>query len=737
MGIEKIEKIYSFQSSKMKIFKSLFLVTPTVFGVTPGGDIATYFMINDGPIVESLNILYRDFGKSTQDFVKMDQYNLDSDEYLTRVDYGTCELQGKPVITDVKFFTSKDREFGPFGKCNSDWTPPDLHRPDSYLGPYSVDLNYERMLEQIVTVEANDGKPYVTEFADLGEFVSTTNDERVAWTHTGGNLDRYPWSNALDDNKYTAWFAAGTIAQRRANPDQKPDTVTATFKDLAQLKYMSFGFQWSDYFGGYFDGLCLYLKDGTETSPCITAKLRTDYSYGYFDKSVLPEGWTTERPIDSLKLVFAKERPAKISHLYFSYDKVDKCAVAGCEIGCSIVGDSAVCNCGDTPLTLDSSDKKCVDKCSLAGCDDSALCRNPLAVGEDAECFCDYGLQFDSFGRKCTSKTEAEKHCPTSDCWTYEMDEESGKKKCFMKKGQAARDSGCNMYLYCSPDIMDFRWNSAKLFGDNTVHNNDFESCPIETSVGDVGTTTPTDVDQMWKHAPASCDSTVTRETDLDGTDKILITKAFTFQAAEGTAEGMNVGSTIYLEAAATVTVEVRCQFMATQSATSDDIAIEAGQSAEGKLDAVGSWDGSFTIEFTDNAYETKKTDAAKFGEMHFVKVSWTVDSASPLTEKINWYVDDCTVSDVADDSLKVDVIKDQCFASVINAINTSPNMLSTSDFRFTFKSFAFTKAGNGNQKISCNINFCLKDNNECRSETNKENLICVAEEPEKWIYPK
>ena len=68
-------------------------------------------------------------------------------------------------------------------------------------------------------------------FLFIGEFVSTTNDERVAWTHTGGNLGQYPWSNALDDNKYTSWFAAGTIAQRRANPDQKPDTVTATFKE--------------------------------------------------------------------------------------------------------------------------------------------------------------------------------------------------------------------------------------------------------------------------------------------------------------------------------------------------------------------------------------------------------------------------------------------------------------------------------------------------------------------------
>ena len=46
-------------------------------------------------------------------------------------------------------------------------------------------------------------------------------------------------------------------------------------------------------------------------------------------------------------------------------------------------------------------------------------------------------------------------------------------------------------------------------------------------------------------------------------------------------------------------------------------------------------------------------------------------------------YVDDCTVSDVADASLKVDVIKNQCFASVINAINTSPGMQSGSRFRY------------------------------------------------------
>ena len=45
-------------------------------------------------------------------------------------------------------------------------------------------------------------------------------------------------------------------------------------------------------------------------------------------------------------------------------------------------------------------------------------------------------------------------------------------------------------------------------------------------------------------------------------------------------------------------------------------------------------------------------------------------------------YVDDCTVSDATDANKKVDIIENQCFASVINAINESTNMLSTSDFK-------------------------------------------------------
>ena len=77
-----------------------------------------------------------------------------------------------------------------------------------------------------------------------------------------------------------------------------------------------------------------------------------------------------------------------------------------------------------------------VEKCSFnnGGCDSTALCRNPTEEGKDVTCYCGAGLQFASNGRVCTSIAEAKKHCPTSDCWTYEMDSESNTTKCVMKQ---------------------------------------------------------------------------------------------------------------------------------------------------------------------------------------------------------------------------------------------------------------------------------------------------------------
>ena len=74
-----------------------------------------------------------------------------------------------------------------------------------------------------------------------------------------------------------------------------------------------------------------------------------------------------------------------------------------------------------------------VAKCMIAngGCHSSALCRNPLTAPGVTTCYCGLGMQFGSDGRTCTSQAEADLHCPSSTCWTYEMVD--GHKKCVMK----------------------------------------------------------------------------------------------------------------------------------------------------------------------------------------------------------------------------------------------------------------------------------------------------------------
>lgn len=108
------------------------------------------------------------------------------------------------------------------------------------------------------------------------------------------------------------------------------------------------------------------------------------------------------------------------------------------------------------------------------------------------------------------------------------------------------------MYLNCKPDIMDFRFNQASLLGENTVLVNDESTCPIVASSGLVGLKAATGADKMWKHAPASCDSEVTRETK-DNKEWIVVKKSFQWR---GDNEGKNIGTVIYLDDAATATIE-------------------------------------------------------------------------------------------------------------------------------------------------------------------------------------
>jgi len=107
------------------------------------------------------------YGKSsdTPPFVS---YSLNSGETLTNVNYGTCAYQGKQVLSNLYFRTSRGREFGPFGECGGSLTSGWEVNP--FTGPYNVALDQARIGEQISTVYANDGYRYVTSFSERCTF---------------------------------------------------------------------------------------------------------------------------------------------------------------------------------------------------------------------------------------------------------------------------------------------------------------------------------------------------------------------------------------------------------------------------------------------------------------------------------------------------------------------------------------------------------------------------------------
>merc|ERR1712227_412975 len=124
------------------------------------------------------------------------------------------------------------------------------------------------------------------------------------------------------------------------------------------------------------------------------------------------------------------------------------------------------------------------------------------------------------------------KHCPSSDCWIYE-ENDKGERACRLKTDAPA---SCPLYLGCKPATMDFRFNFEKLLGENDVLVNDEKTCEIEIS----------------------------RETK-DDLDYIVVKKSFIYKGDNG-AKTLG-GSSIFLDDAATVTVEVCCRFLASHTA--------------------------------------------------------------------------------------------------------------------------------------------------------------------------
>merc|ERR1719392_433632 len=102
--------------------------------------------------------------------------------------------------------------------------------------------------------------------------------------------------------------------------------------------------------------------------------------------------------------------------------------------------------------------------------------------------------------------------------------------------------------------------------------------------------------------------------------------------------------------------------------------------------------------------------------------------TVQPIGQKLKWYISGCTVKDLNDDGTEsgsqVTIIDQVCYASVLQAKPKSA-IISTKEFDFQYRSFSFNTAGNGKQKLSCDINFCLNSESACLAKTQAANINC------------
>ena len=83
------------------------------------------------------------------------------------------------------------------------------------------------------------------------------------------------------------------------------------------------------------------------------------------------------------------------------------------------------------------------ENCNEGACNpclrDSTICTDFCTWGgggqDDYTCSCPTGKELASDDKTCVSKADADRHCPTSLCWRYELNPETGKNHCKLKLG--------------------------------------------------------------------------------------------------------------------------------------------------------------------------------------------------------------------------------------------------------------------------------------------------------------
>jgi len=162
----------------------------------------------------------------------------------------------------------------------------------------------------------------------------------------------------------------------------------------------------------------------------------------------------------------------------------------------------------------------------------------------------------------------------------------------------------------------------------------------------------------------------------------------------------------LFFETGDNLSVGLTCKYSSETEVSADAIKIEQKPDIHGATEEHGDLGAGIRLEyFTDGTYSKKLRDAVNLGGRLFAKASWYGRKSKDL----RYFVKTCQVK-----SLwffhAVEVISDTCLSNILGAKSheKSGTTLVERDFRFSYRSFSFSRLVHDQQELICTIDFCL-----------------------------
>jgi hypothetical protein len=121
--------------------------------------------------------------------------------------------------------------------------------------------------------------------------------------------------------------------------------------------------------------------------------------------------------------------------------------------------------------------------------------------------------------------------------------------------------------------------------------------------------------------------------------------------------------------------------------------------------------DGFSMSLHSDHTFDGVKIADIKLGAPLFVEIDWGI-AGKNIDERVKFLITDCKITE---GSNELQIVKDNCYSSVLKSELIGENHLVSKASKFKFETFTFTKKSEVfDQELSCNIRLCLPDEEDC-----------------------